>query len=150
MEETTAQSLVQSSAQSLPTLPSAKPPKSLAILFLGLSALGLVIGLGLGSSAITVYMQNAKTRLSQNDALDQLNRDAELRQRRAQLKRSYSAPVWVTGTTYSPGITYNVDGVREIEVPVLLGPQFDTAVCIGTMGPDGFRQNVDSPLCVGY
>ena len=149
MEDTTSQSLAQPLA-SLPTLPSAKPPKSLAALFLGLSALGLVIGLGLGSSAVTVYMQDAKTRLSQNDALDQLDRDAELRQRRAQLKRSYSAPVWVTGATYSPGITYNVDGVREIEVPVLLGPQFDTAVCIGSMGPDGFRQNVDSPLCVGY
>ena len=91
MEETTP--------QSLPTLPSAKPPKSLAVLFLGLSILALVIGLGLGSSAVAVYMQNAKTRLSQNDALDQLNRDAELRQRRAQLKRSYSAPVWVTGAT---------------------------------------------------
>ena len=136
--------------QSLPTLPSAKPPQSLAALFLGLSALGLFIGLGLGSSAVAVYMQNAQTRLSQNDALDRLDRDAEIRQRRAQLERGYSAPVWVNDATYSPGITYEINGVREVEVPVLLGPQLDTAVCIGSMGPSGFRQNVDSPLCVGY
>ena len=136
--------------QSLPTLPSAKPPKSVAVLFLALSVIGLLIGLGLGSSAVLVYMQNAQQRLSQSDQLDQLDRDAEIRQRRAQLERSYAAPVWVPGATYSPGITYEVDGVRETEVPVLLGPQFDTAVCIGTMGPSGFSQNVDSPLCVGY
>lgn len=136
--------------QSLPSLPSAKPPKSLAVIFLGLSATGLFIGLGLGSSAVLVYMQNAQMRLAQNDALDQLDRDAEIRQRRAQLERGYSAPLWVTGATYSPGITYEVQGVREVEVPVLLGPQFDTAVCIGSIGPTGFRQNVDSPLCVGY
>ena len=137
-------------AQPLPTLPSAKPPKSLAVLFLGLSATGLVIGLGLGSSAVVFYLQDAQTRVAQNDALDRLDRDAELRQRRAQLKRDYAAPVWVTNATYSPGITYQVDGVREIEVPVLLGYQLDTAVCIGSMGPDGFMQNVNSPLCVGY
>ena len=142
MEDTTA--------QPLPTLPSAKPPKSLAVLFLGLSAIGLFIGLGLGSSAVAVYMQNAQLRLSQNDALDQIDRDAEIRQRRAQLERGYSAPLWVTGATYSPGVTYEIQGVREIEVPVLLGPQLDTAVCIGSIGPEGFRQNVDSPLCVGY
>lgn len=146
MEDSTPQSL----AQPLPTLPSAKPPKSVAALFLGLSALSLLIGLGLGSSAVLVYVQNAQMRLSQNDALDQLDRNAEMRQRQAQLERGYSAPVWVTDATYSPGITYEVDGVREVEVPVLLGPQLDTAVCIGSMGPDGFRQNVDSPLCVGY
>ena len=142
MEDTTA--------QPLPTLPSAKPPKSLAVLFLGLSAIGLFIGLGLGSSAVAVYMQNAQLRLSQKDALDQIDRDAEIRQRRAQLERGYSAPLWVTGATYSPGVTYEIQGVREIEVPVLLGPQLDTAVCIGSIGPEGFRQNVDSPLCVGY
>ena len=136
--------------QPLPTLPSAKPPKSLAVLFLGLSATGLVIGLGLGSSAVVFYLQDAQIRVAQNDALDRLDRDAELRQRRAQLKRDYAAPVWVTNATYSPGITYRVDGVREIEVPVLLGYQLDTAVCIGSMGPDGFMQNVNSPLCVGY
>ena len=131
-------------------MPSAYPPKSLAVLFLGLSATGLFIGLGLGSSAVAVYMQNAQLRLSQNDALDQIDRDAEIRQRRAQLERGYSAPLWVTGATYSPGVTYEIQGVREIEVPVLLGPQLDTAVCIGSIGPEGFRQNVDSPLCVGY
>ena len=137
-------------SQSLPTLPSAKPPKSLAALFLGLSATGLLIGLGLGSSAVAVYLQNAQIRLAQSDALGRLDRDAELRQRRAQLKRNYAAPVWVTSHTYSPGITYRVEGVRAVEVPVLLGPQLDTAVCIGSMGPDGFVQNVNSPLCVGY
>ena len=137
-------------AQPLPTLPSAKPPQSIAALFLGLSGLGLFVGLGLGSSSVLVYMQTAQTRLSQNDALDQLDRDAEIRQRRAQLERGYSAPVWVTDATYSPGVTYEIAGVRELEVPVLLGPHLDTAVCIGTMGPTGFRQNVDSPLCVGY
>ena len=137
-------------AQPLPTLPSAKPPKSLAVLFLGLSATGLVIGLGLGSSAVVFYMQDAQIRVAQNDALDQLDRDAQIRQRRAQLKRDYAAPVWVTNDTYSPGITYQVDGVRDIEVPVLLGYQLDTAVCIGSMGPDGFIQNINSPLCVGY
>ena len=137
-------------SQSLPTLPSAKPPKSLAALFLGLSATGLLIGLGLGSSAVAVYLQNAQIRLAQSDDLDRLDRDAELRQRRAQLKRNYAAPVWVTSHTYSPGITYRVEGVRAVEVPVLLGPQLDTAVCIGSMGPDGFVQNVNSPLCVGY
>ena len=142
MEDTTS--------QSLPTLPSAKPPKSLAVLFLGLSATGLFIGLGLGSSAVAVYMQNAQLRLSQNDALDQIDRDAEIRQRRAQLERGYSAPLWVTGATYSPGVTYEIQGVREIEVPVLLGPQLDTAGGIGSIGPEGFRQNVDSPLCIGY
>lgn len=136
--------------KSLPTLPSAKPPKSVTVLFLGLSGLGLFIGLGLGSSSVAVYMQSAQLRVSQNDALDQLDRDAEIRQRRAQLERGYAAPVWVTGTTYSPGVTYEIEGVREIEVPVLLGPQFDTAVCVGSMGPAGFSQNVDSPLCVGY
>ena len=134
----------------LPTLPSAKPPKSLAVLFLGFSATGLLIGLGLGSSAVTVYMQDAQTRLSQSDELNRLDRTAEIRQRRAQLERAYAAPVWVTNATYSPGITYQVEGVREIEVPVLLGPQLDTAVCIGSMGADGFIQNVNSPLCVGY
>ena len=136
--------------QPLPTLPSAKPPKSLAVLFLGLSATGLVIGLGLGSSAVVFYLQDAQIRVAQDDALDRLDRDAQLRQRRAQLKRDYAAPVWVTNATYSPGITYQVNGVREIEVPVLLGYQLDTAVCIGSMGPDGFIQNVSSPLCVGY
>lgn len=136
--------------QPLPTLPSAKPPKSLAVLFLGLSATGLVIGLGLGSSAVVFYMQDAQTRVAQNDALDRIDRDAQLRQRRAQLKRDYAAPVWVTNATYSPGTTYQVDGVRDIEVPVLLGYQLDTAVCIGSMGPDGFVQNVNSPLCMGY
>ena len=137
-------------SQPLPTLPSAKPPKSLAVLFLGLSAIGLFIGLGLGSSAVAVYMQNAQLRLSQNDALDQIDRDAEIRQRRAQLERGYSAPLWVADATYSPGVTYEIQGVREIEVPVLLGPQLDTAVCIGSIGPEGFRQNVDSSLCMGY
>ena len=137
-------------AQPLPTLPSAKPPKSLAVLFLGLSATGLVIGLGLGSSAVALYLQDAQIRVAQNDALDRLDRDAQLRQHRAQLKRDYAAPVWVTNATYSPGITYRVNGTREIEVPVLLGYQLDTAVCIGSMGPDGFIQNVNSPLCVGY
>ena len=110
----------------------------------------LFIGLGLGSSAVAVYMQTAQTRVAQSDALDRLDRDAEIRQRRAQLERGYSAPVWVTGATYSPGVTYEIDGVREVEVPVLLGTQLDTAVCIGSMGPSGFSQNVDSPLCVGY
>ena len=142
MEDTTA--------QPLPTFPSAKPPKSLAVLFLGLSAIGLFIGLGLGSSAVAVYMQTAQQRVSQNAALDQLDRDAELRQRRAQLERGYSAPLWVADATYSPGVTYEIQGVREIEVPVLLGPQLDTAVCIGSIGPEGFRQNVDSSLCIGY
>ena len=112
--------------------------------------MGLLIGLGLGSSAVAVYLQNAQIRLAQSDALGRLDRDAELRQRRAQLKRNYAAPVWVTSHTYSPGITYRVEGVRAVEVPVLLGPQLDTAVCIGSMGPDGFVQNVNSPLCVGY
>lgn len=112
--------------------------------------MGLLIGLGLGSSAVAVYMQTAQTRVAQSDALDQLDRDAEIRQRRAQLERGYSAPVWLADATYSPGITYEVSGVREVEVPVLLGPQLDTAVCIGSMGPRGFSQNVDSPLCLGY
>ena len=49
-----------------------KPPKSLAVLFLGLSATGLVIGLGLGSSAVVFYMQDAQIRVAQNDALDRL------------------------------------------------------------------------------
>ncbi|MBE9063464.1 hypothetical protein [cf. Phormidesmis sp. LEGE 11477] len=134
----------------LPTLPSAKPPQSIAALFLGLSATALLVGLGLGSIAVAVYTQDAKTRLTQSDRLDRLDREAALRQRRAQLKRGYSAPVWVADATYSPGVTYEVKGVREIEVPVLLGPQLDTAVCIGTLGPDGFSQNVDAPLCLGY
>ncbi|EDX82330.1 hypothetical protein S7335_887 [Synechococcus sp. PCC 7335] len=149
MEDSTAPPVL-SAPPSLPTLPSAKPPQSLAALFLGLSATALLVGIGLGGSAITVYMQDAKTRLAQSDRLAQLARRAELRQRRAQLKRGYAAPVWVTDAAYSPGVTYEVKGVRAIEVPVLLGPQLDTAVCIGTMGPNGFVQNVDAPLCLGY
>ena len=134
----------------LPTLPSAKPPKSLAALFLGLSATGLLIGLGLGSSAIALYAQDARIRLAQTDRLERLERNAEVRQKNAQLKRDYSAPLWVTDQTYGPGQTYEVSGVRKVEVPVLLGPQLDTAVCIGSMGPEGFVQNVNSPFCVGY
>jgi len=134
----------------LPTLPSAKPPKSLAALFLGLSATGLLIGLGLGSSAIALYAQDARTRLAQTDRLERLERSAEVRQKNAQLKRNYSAPLWITDQTYGPGVTYEVSGVRNIEVPVLLGPQLDTAVCIGSMGSEGFVQNVNSPFCVGY
>ena len=143
METTTA-------PPALPMLPSAKPPKSLAALFLGLSVTGLLIGLGLGSSAIALYAQDARTRLAQNDRLERIERNAEVRQKNAQLKRDYSAPLWVTDQTYGPGVTYEVSGVRRVEVPVLLGPQLDTAVCIGSMGPEGFVQNVNSPFCVGY
>ena len=138
------------SPPALPTLPSAKPAKSLAALFLCLSAIGLLIGLGLGSSAIALYAQDARIRLAQNDKLERLERNAEVRQKNAQLKRDYSAPLWVTDQTYGPGVTYEVSGVRRVEVPVLLGPQLDTAVCIGSMGPAGFVQNVNSPFCVGY
>ena len=104
----------------------------------------------IGSSAIALYAQDARTRLAQTDRLERIERSAEVRQKNAQLKRDYSAPLWVTDQTYGPGMTYEVSGVRKIEVPVLLGPQLDTAVCIGSMGPEGFVQNVNSPFCVGY
>ena len=134
----------------IPSLPSAKPPKSLALLFIGISGLSLVAGLGLGGSATAYYLGQGQKRVVQSDRLARLDRDAELAQREAQLQRGYSAPVWVSDQTYAPGTQYQIEGVREIEVPVLLGPQLDTAVCIGTMGPDGFIQNTESSLCLGY
>lgn len=133
-----------------PILPSAKPHKGLALALLLVSAIGLLTGLGLGGSAVTLYMQTASMRLEQSDHLSAIERNAEIRQKEAQLKRDYSAPVWIATQTYAPNVTYQVEGVRAVDVPVLLGPQLDTAVCIGSMGPKGFIQNVNSPLCVGY
>ena len=133
-----------------PTLPSAKPPKSLLLTISGLSISMLLAGLGLGFNAFSIYQYRAQTRLDKTVAIAQLEDRAEVSQRRAQLKRGISAPVWINDSSYSPDVEYQVSGVRKVEVPVVIGFEFDTAVCVGTIGPDGFIQNPDHSLCLGY
>ena len=136
--------------QTAPTLPSAKPHRITALMLLGTSGLMLMAAIGLIGSALAIYHTRGQQRIYQADALTQLEKDAELRQRTAQLQRGYDAPVWVNDTTYERGVNYEITGHREIEVPVLMGYELDTAVCIGTMGPDGFSQNPYHALCLGY
>lgn len=133
-----------------PTLPSAKPPQSFVLITLGLSVAMGVAGIGLGASAVSIYLDRAGNRIDTSEQITELEQRAEVTQRTAQLKRGYSAPLWIMNETYAPDVQYQIDGIRDIEVPVLLGPQLDTAVCVGTMGPDGFTQNPDNPLCLGY
>lgn len=133
-----------------PTLPSAKPAKALLLTISSLSLSMLVAGIGLGFNAVAIYQYRADQRLDKRDAIAQLEDRAEVSQRRAQLKRGISAPVWIGDSSYSPDVQYQVSGVRKVEVPVVVGFEFDTAVCVGTIGPDGFIQNPDHPLCLGY
>ena len=133
-----------------PTLPSAKPPKLPTLILLGLSTAMSVSGLGLGGIAISLYFERAGNRLSTAESITSVEQQAEIAQRTAQLKRGYDAPVWLNNAVYDPAATYTVEGTRKIEVPVIVGSEFDTAVCIGTMGPEGFIQNPDNPLCLGF
>ncbi len=110
----------------------------------------LLTGTGLGASAVAVYRERANNRLDQNNALAALEQNAAVSQRSAQLKRGYSAPVWDASQVYDPSRTYFVPGTRRTPVPVLIGPELDTAVCIGVMGPAGFTQDINAPLCLGY
>ena len=132
------------------TLPSAKPPQSLVLVLLGLSTAVGVAGIGLSGIAVSIYLERAGDRLSTAERITAVEQQAEVNQRKAQLKRGYDAPVWVTNQVYAPGVAYQIGGVRETAVPVIIGPQLDTAVCVGTMGPDGFIQNTEDPLCLGY
>lgn len=133
-----------------PTLPSAKPPRSLAIALLTASTLISLAGLGLSASAVRIYMIRADRRLEQTDTLTAIERRAELRQQQAQSERGYDAPVWISNQTFDPKATYQVSGTRQTEVPVIVGLELDEAVCIGAMGPKGFTQDRDNPLCLGY
>lgn len=134
----------------LPTLPSAKPHRATALMLLGVSGLMFVAAIGLIGSAITIYHARGQQRIYQAESLAEMEQAAELRQREAQLSRGYDAPLWVNDRTYERGVTYEVSGYQQTEVPVLMGYELDTAVCIGTIGPDGFQQNPDHSLCLGY
>ena len=133
-----------------PSLPSAKPARALLLTISGLSISMLIAGLGLGANAIAIYQGRAQDRLTTKEQLTALEQQAQINQRSAQLQRGYDAPVWDASAVYDPSATYAVDGVRRVPVPVLIGPELDTAVCIGSMGPDGFVQNINDPLCLGY
>jgi hypothetical protein len=133
-----------------PTLPSAKPAKASLLILFSLSALMGVAGIGLGSSAIGLYMARAESRVAKDEELTAIEQRAEIQQRDAQLQRNYEAPLWDATQVYDPAKTYSVDGVRRLTVPVLIGPELDTAICIGSIGPDGFVQNIDDPICLGY
>lgn len=135
---------------SKPTLNSCKPSKARVLSTLGISALSGLFGIGLFANAVYLYQAADQDRISQKTALEDLQRDSELRQTKAQLDRSYDAPVWAADNNFDPRLTYEMDGTREIEVPVLMGINYDEAVCIGTMGPEGFVQNPDHELCFGY
>ena len=133
-----------------PTLPSAKPAKALMLTLSGLSLAMLVAGIGLGAIATGTYQTRAENRIDRDEQLTALEQKAEVRQRSAQLKRDYSAPVWIADASFHPDHKYDTPGVRKVRVPVLVGFELDTAVCIGSMGPEGFTQNTDDPLCLGY
>ena len=133
-----------------PTLPSAKPHRATALMLLGASGLMLIAATGLTASAVAIYHARGQERIYQADALTEMTQAAQLRQREAQLSRDYDAPAWIADRTYERGTRYEVDGYRATEVPVLMGYELDTAVCIGTMGPTGFTQNPDHTLCLGY
>lgn len=136
--------------QQLPTLPSAKPPRALTQAVSLVSLLVAVIGIGLGSTAVDIYRYRSQNRLEKRNQIAALESQAEINQRSAQLKRNHASPIWITDHTYQPGATYDHSGTSEIEVPVLMGVNRDQAVCIGTLGPDGFKQNLDHYLCLGY
>ena len=68
----------------VPTLPSAKPHRITALLLLGASSLMLMAAIGLIGSALAIYHARGQQRIYQADALTQLEKDAELRQRTAQ------------------------------------------------------------------
>ena len=110
----------------------------------------LLSGIGLGASAIQIYHRRADKRITQTAQLSQLERAAELRQKDAQLRRAADAPIWINNQAYSPDVDYQLSGVTRTEVPVIVGFEKDTAVCIGTMGPEGFIQNPEHPICLGY
>ena len=133
-----------------PTLPSAKPARALLLTISGLSLSMLIAGLGLGANAIAIYQGRAQDRLTTKEQLTALEQQAQINQRQAQLQRGYDAPVWDSSAVYDPSATYTIEGVRQVPVPVLIGPELDTAVCIGSMGPDGFKQDINDPLCLGY
>lgn len=131
------------------TLPSAKPSRPLSLSVILSSALMAVIGIGLTTQSIHYYDATARRRVSQSDQLQALDREFEIRQRRAQLQRNQSAPVWITGV-FDPNRAYEVQGTSAVEVPVIVGLERDEAVCIGYLGPDGFTQDRDSSICIGY
>ena len=137
-------------ASNIPTLPSARPNKATAAILLSASGLMLIAAVGLIGSAINIYHGRGQQRIYQTEALTQMQQDAERRQRKTQLSRGQQQPIWINDTTYNREIQYTVDGHSQTEVPVIMGFEIDTAVCIGTMGPDGFKQNPDHTLCLGY
>jgi hypothetical protein len=133
-----------------PSLPSAKPSKA-TLLTISLLSIGMsLIGTGLGATAIFVYQYRAGDRVATENKITALEQNAQINQRKAQLQRSYDAPIWISNQTYDPTVTYTMDGTTQNTVPVLVGRELDTAVCIGTIGPDGFIQNINDPLCLGY
>ena len=137
-------------SNNIPTLPSARPNKATAAILLSASGLMLIAAIGLIGLAINIYHGRGQQRIYQAEALTQMQQDAERRQAKAQLSRGQQQPIWVNNQTYDREIQYTVEGRSEIEVPVIMGYEIDTAVCIGTMGPEGFRQNPDHKLCLGY
>lgn len=134
----------------LPVLPSAKPSRPLAQGVSLISLLMIVVGLGLSWTAVDIYRYRSQNRLEKYNQLTALEQQAEINQRNAQLKRNHASPIWISDHTYQPGATYDYSGTSSIEVPVLMGVNRDQAVCIGTLGPEGFKQNLDHHLCLGY
>ena len=134
----------------IPMLPSARPNKAAAAILLSASGLMLIAGIGLAGSAVIIYHGRGQQRINQTEALTQMQQDAERRQTKTQLSRGQQQPIWVNNQTYDREIQYTIEGRSEVEVPVLMGYEIDNAVCIGTMSPDGFRQNPDHQLCLGY
>lgn len=136
--------------QQIPTLPSAKPPKALVYGVSVASILTSIIGIGLSATAVDIYRYRSQNRLEKRNQITALESQAEINQRSAQLKRDHASPLWISDHTYQHGAIYDHTGTSDIEVPVLMGIHRDQAVCIGTLGPDGFKQNLDHPLCIGY
>jgi hypothetical protein len=132
-----------------PTLPSAKPSKASLVAISALSLFMGLSGIGLGASAYFVYHDRANDRLARDEQLTALEQNAEISQKKAQLQRGYDAPIWVA-QVYDPTLTYEIEGTRAVPVPVLVGTEFDSAFCVGSMDENGFTQNPDDPLCLGY
>jgi hypothetical protein len=140
---------MNSPTSNVPSLPSAKPPRATLLILIAVSGLMTLSGIGLGSSAFFVYRDRANDRLARDEQLTALEQNAEISQRKAQLERDYTAPIWVA-QVYDPTLTYEIEGTRAVPVPVLVGTELDSAFCVGSIGADGFVQNPDDPLCLGY
>ena len=132
-----------------PLLPSARPSKAVAIGAGLVSLLLALAGIGLAATAIATYDARAERRLAHSETLTALERAATIRQKQAQLQRNQSAPVWIVGV-FDPTHRYEVKGSNAVSVPVIVGLERDTAICIGVLGPEGFTQDRDHPRCLGY